>query len=764
MRHLMRGMWAIWGIAGLVPSFLVAQGRPDIEALRQRVREKGYTFEVGPNPATAYTLEELCGTTVPPDFDQRIKKAAPAEAGPIPVSFDWRKLEGCTPIKNQGGCGSCWAFATMGIVESQYLLHEGIELDFSEQWLVSCTDAGGCSGGWYGAALNYLIAEPDYLGKSGAPLEEIYPYEARDADCVLASDAMRYSITEWSGIQQDIDAMKRAIMSYGPIAVTVYSNDLFQCYVGGIFNAHEDGATNHAVVLVGWDDAQGKEGIWYLRNSWGAGWGENGYMRIEYGRNNVGLSPCYAVLTPENEPNELHVPSAFPSLSAAMAAAAERDSIILAPGVYTGPENTNIRFAGKSVTIRSVNPADKDIVAATVIDCQGSNEQPGRAFIFDDGEGPDSVVNGLTIRNGYPLDNGGAIYCYFSSPTIKNCVFENNVAAGYRKAGGAIALYNSNARILRCRIQHNSASSFGGGISVRVNSAPSISECDILDNTAGIEGGGLYAWVDARITLKNSVIAGNYAGQAGGGLFFYECTPADVNVPAGAWNTAFADPAQTNPNAPVVGFCTIADNSTGGRGGGLFVMDSIVQLHHSIVWNNQAGELQGDQFGLIDDWLNQTTLEVRYCTVMGLDQGHSVDARSVLKWGAGNINADPLFADSDGRDYHLKSAAGRWQSAINDWVLDDGGNYDPDDDKNSPCIDAGDPMTKVRSELPCHGGRINLGAYGSTEQASRSPYEKCCMQCLPGDFNYDCLINLEDLAIFMENWLRCNLLPRHYCI
>jgi|GEM_PF-1643084 len=765
MQKFLWGFGIAFAATGFYVSSVGAQGRPDIEAVRQRVRDKGYTFEVGPNAATEHALENLCGTVVPADFTQRVTKAEPAESEPLPAAFDWRKLDGCTPVKNQGGCGSCWAFAAMGIVESQYLIRDGAELDLSEQWLISCTDAGNCDGGWYGAALNHMISQPDYINKIGAPTEMLYPYEARDADCAVPAEAGRYSITEWGAVGQDIEAIKQAIMTYGPVAVTIYANDLFQCYIGGIFNAHESGMNNHAVVLVGWDDTQGQEGIWYLRNSWGAGWGENGYMRIEYDRNNVGQAPCYAALTPENEPNELHVPSAFPSISAAMQMAADRDTIILAPGVYTGPENTNIRFSGKAVAIRSINPADKDVVAATVIDCQGSNEQPGRAFIFDGGEGPDAVVNGLTIRNGYPLDNGGAIYCYFSSPTIKNCVFENNTAAGYRKAGGAIALYNSNARILRCRIQNNAASSFGGGISIRVNSSPWISECEILDNTAGMEGGGLYAWVDARITLENSVIAGNYAGQAGGGLFFYECTPADVNEVTPASQIHLSEAIGPDPNAPAIGFCTIADNRTGGLGGGLFAMDSMVQLHNSIVWNNQAAEPEGDQLALIDDWLNRTTLKVRYCDVMGLDQGHFIDARSILQWDEGNFDADPLFADAeDGRNYHLKSAAGRWDPTAGDWVLDDGGNFDPTDDENSPCIDAGDPALEVRNELRCHGDRINIGAYGGTEKASRSPHEKCCMQCLPGDLNCDCIINLEDLAILMENWLKCNMLPRHHCM
>ncbi|NLH18112.1 MAG: hypothetical protein GX455_16170 [Phycisphaerae bacterium] len=105
---------------------------------------------------------------------------------------------------------------------------------------------------------------------------------------------------------------------------------------------------------------------------------------------------------------------------------------------------------------------------------------------------------------------------------------------------------------------------------------------------------------------------------------------------------------------------------------------------------------------------------------------------------------------------------GYFEPITRQWILDDGDNYDPADDENSPCIDAGDPTVEV-TEYNCNGSRVNLGAYGNTDQASRSPGQKCCMMCIASDFNCDCRINLEDLAYMMEDWMRCNYLPRHYC-
>ena len=138
--------------------------RPDIEALRELIRQKGYTFEVGPNPATQYSLEQLCGTKVPDVRRPRLKAAPALEDIYVADVFDWRKIDGCTPVKNQGSCGSCWAFAAIGITESAHLIRTGKTLDLSEQWLVSCTGAGSCDGGWHESALDYLISQQDQYG------------------------------------------------------------------------------------------------------------------------------------------------------------------------------------------------------------------------------------------------------------------------------------------------------------------------------------------------------------------------------------------------------------------------------------------------------------------------------------------------------------------------------------------------------------------------------------------------------------------------
>ncbi len=203
----------------------------------------------------------------------------------LPGYYDWRDVDGCTSIKNQGGCGSCWAFSTVGAMECAIKIKDGVETDLSEQWVVSCNqDDWGCGGGWF--AHNYHQWKTDPCGGTGAVLEADFPYQALDLPCHCPYPH-EYLLDEWAQVEgganiADTDLIKQAILDHGPVSVAVTVNDPFSGYGGGVFNACTTADVNHAVVLVGWDDSQGTNGVWFLRNSWGPGWGEGGYMRIEY--------------------------------------------------------------------------------------------------------------------------------------------------------------------------------------------------------------------------------------------------------------------------------------------------------------------------------------------------------------------------------------------------------------------------------------------------------------------------------------------------
>jgi hypothetical protein len=269
----------------------------DIAVLQEQGQREGWTFSVGKNPATDRPLSQLCGLAVPENWWVGASFDPCIPIGELPSSFDWRELGGCTPIKDQDGCGSCWAFGTVAPLECNILIKDHKEVDLSEQWLVSCNQNGwGCNGGWW--AHDYHQWKMDRFNGTGAVLEEEFPYEAQDVSC-SGPYQHPYVMDSWKyiGFHQGVsvtDAIKQAIMTYGPVSVGCAVTQAFGAYTGGVFNEDDPNASiNHAVALVGWDDAQGTEGVWILRNSWGSWWGEEGYMRIEYGVCRVGYGACY---------------------------------------------------------------------------------------------------------------------------------------------------------------------------------------------------------------------------------------------------------------------------------------------------------------------------------------------------------------------------------------------------------------------------------------------------------------------------------------
>jgi inhibitor of cysteine peptidase len=241
----------------------------------------------------------------------------PSEA--LPASFSWCSQGGCTPIRDQGQCGSCWAFGTVGPLESNILLAGGGSKNLSEQYLVSCNEDGwGCNGGWW--AHDYHMwkipaNEPD----AGAVYENNFPYSASDEPC-NPPHTHNEKITNWVSLSSGVPTVatiKQAIYDHGPVAAAVCVNSAFQAYTGGVFSPKTCNTVNHAIVLVGWNDT---DGAWILRNSWGTSWGESGYMRIAYGKAQVGYAANYVVYgggtpptpvpatpTPPPSSNKMHV-------------------------------------------------------------------------------------------------------------------------------------------------------------------------------------------------------------------------------------------------------------------------------------------------------------------------------------------------------------------------------------------------------------------------------------------------------------------------
>ncbi|MGB7061296.1 MAG: C1 family peptidase [Candidatus Zixiibacteriota bacterium] len=268
----------------------------DIPALQKQGEMEGWTFTVGENSATGRSLDELCGLVVPENWwvGARFDPMVPTKD--FTASFNWCDSGGCTPVKNQSSCGSCWAFGTVGPLECNIKIKDGVTVDLSEQWLVSCnSDGWGCGGGWW--AHDYHQWKTDPCGGTGAVFEADFPYMASDLPCNCPYPH-HYLIDGWAFIGSQsgippVSSIKQAIIDYGPVSVAVYANTAMQAYTGGVFNGCASGEVNHAVVLVGWDDSQGTEGVWIMRNSWGSGWGEGGYMLIPYDCSSIGYAACY---------------------------------------------------------------------------------------------------------------------------------------------------------------------------------------------------------------------------------------------------------------------------------------------------------------------------------------------------------------------------------------------------------------------------------------------------------------------------------------
>jgi C1A family cysteine protease len=254
--------------------------------------EEEWTFDVVPSDFADRLPEKIGGFDIPENIDGQ-PRFEPSSEEELPERFDWRDEGVVAPIKNQGECGSCWAFAAVSIAESVYAIQGGELNDLSEQWLINCNSEGwGCHGGLL--ALSYFVEQPDSCGGVGAVLETQAPYQESVYSCDCSATRVT-PLPYWSVISTpneiaSTDTLKHAIKENGPIVATINADISFACYSKGIYNRKLFfSVPNHLIVLTGWDDSQGSEGVWFLRNSYGPMWGEAGTMRIEYGTAYVAL-------------------------------------------------------------------------------------------------------------------------------------------------------------------------------------------------------------------------------------------------------------------------------------------------------------------------------------------------------------------------------------------------------------------------------------------------------------------------------------------
>jgi len=255
-------------------------------------------------------------------MDEKMKRVglnfAPLKAPPlralsaasVPSSLDYRTSGGVSGVRDQGNCGSCWAFAMTGGLESNVMLSQNMssDLNLSEQVLISCSGVGSCDGGSLNA---------DYLQSTGLPPASFYPYTATDGTCSAAQagwQSQAYKIGSWSSVNQDLSAIKSAMAAYGPLPTAFMVYEDFMNYKSGIYS-YTSGKQlgGHGVLLVGYND---DEQYFIVKNSWGPAWGENGFFRIAYSEMksvcNFGLSTiAYTpVQSSDSEPLSATAPAA----------------------------------------------------------------------------------------------------------------------------------------------------------------------------------------------------------------------------------------------------------------------------------------------------------------------------------------------------------------------------------------------------------------------------------------------------------------------
>ena len=400
---------------------------------------------------------------------------------------------------------------------------------------------------------------------------------------------------------------------------------------------------------------------------------------------------------------------AYTFLQDALMMASEGDEIHVAQGVYRPDQfvlrdpskprreetfqlKTGVGVLGGYAGLGGPAPDTRDIARyETILSGDIGDEDTTCHVVTGSGTDATAVLDGFTITGGRTCPScacflGGGMYNDAGSPTVRNCTFVDNFALNY--GGGMCNDTGSSPLVVNCRFIGNSATDGGA-----------------VDNEYGSP------------TFMNCVFAGNWVDEynadsfSGGAMYNFHSSPTLIH-------------------------CTVYGNEVRqwwDYCGGIYNRgdDSRPILANCILWGNideyddiQRAQIAGGQ------------PIVNYCCIQGLRDDFP---------GAGNIDANPWFANPDGHDYHLRSQAGRWDAAISQWVQDE---------VTSPCIDAGDPSTPIMHEPFPNGGIANMGAYGGTAEASKSWFGvPVCEIIVTGDINGDCSVNLADFALMAGHWL-----------
>ena len=249
------------------------------------------------------------------------------------------------------------------------------------------------------------------------------------------------------------------------------------------------------------------------------------------------MAAVATVVIPNAAADTLHVPAQYPTLQAAVDAAVTGDVVVVANGTWTGPGNKDVRLVGADIVIRSA-----DGPQSCILDCEATPEIPFRGFLIESGETRATVIQGFTIRRGATLSgavsdpfNGGGIRILGSSPTIRDCVFEDNLAGCW-----------------------------GGALYAGHGGTPLITNCTFRDNSSDDDGGAIFSWDGAQPEVRDSVFVDNNARVTGGAIT--------------AFGTIFVR------HVTIVG-------SDAPFGAAIYASDG--QISNSILWGNGLGPIEG---------------------------------------------------------------------------------------------------------------------------------------------------------------------------
>ncbi|MBN1975477.1 MAG: hypothetical protein JW787_17705 [Sedimentisphaerales bacterium] len=442
------------------------------------------------------------------------------------------------------------------------------------------------------------------------------------------------------------------------------------------------------------------------------------------------------------------------------------DGFVISGGSDHSIAYSDSPFGGGGLYIYSGSP--------TILNCTFKENivyGSGAGLLIVNGSNP--IIENCIFTKNVSLDGGALTYWEDCNSILVNCVFNDNYAEGL---GGGLYSKKNNLQLIKCIFNFNKCNRSGGGI-CNTKSTLAITDCNFIENTGG-SGGGIYNEDNCNLVLSNCVILKNISSYSGGGMCNSDVNNIFITNCIFNNNTAMRSSGAISnwSKKTTIINCLFTGNIVYGlhpyisEAGGLYVRgdttlsnctffgnwaeqyqsilkfsSSLLKLNNCILWDGENSISPG----------SPSSVEIKYSDIKGGFEG------------IGNINVDPMFANpgywSDANDpniivepnepnavwiegdYHLKSQAGRFDPNTQSWVQDD---------VTSPCIDAGDPNWPIGYESFPNGGRINMGTYGGTSEASQSYFGKpVCETIVAGDINGDCRVDILDLEIMMLHWL-----------